>query len=107
MFFFCAPQFSYAASNDTFETHKYCWMSTKKGMIFNFMIPISFLIIVTTVFGEYVTAILRINDLKYLPNFSIPQAPFALKPLLQNNERYFVRALKASQRERAQVVEAV
>jgi hypothetical protein len=82
-------------------------MSTKKGMIFNFMIPISFLIIVTTVFGEYVTEILRFNDLKYLPNFSLPQAPFALKPLLQNNERYFVRALKASQRERAQLVEVV
>ncbi|EAT42199.2 AAEL006232-PA, partial [Aedes aegypti] len=43
--------FSYASSIDTFEVHHYCWMSIQKGMIVSFMIPISFLIILTTVLG--------------------------------------------------------
>ncbi|EDS33435.1 conserved hypothetical protein [Culex quinquefasciatus] len=43
--------FSYASSIDTFEVHRYCWMSIQKGMIVSFMIPISFLIILTTVLG--------------------------------------------------------
>nr|XP_029720214.1 uncharacterized protein LOC115262158 [Aedes albopictus] len=43
--------FSYASSIDTFEVRHYCWMSIQKGMIVSFMIPISFLIILTTVLG--------------------------------------------------------
>ncbi|KFB34969.1 AGAP001562-PA-like protein [Anopheles sinensis] len=43
--------FSYASSIDRFEVHRYCWMSIQKGMIVSFMIPISFLIILTTVLG--------------------------------------------------------
>ncbi|XP_055612004.1 uncharacterized protein LOC129758516 [Uranotaenia lowii] len=43
--------FSYASSIDTFEVHRYCWMSIQKGMIVSFMIPVSFLIILTTVLG--------------------------------------------------------
>ncbi|XP_053697372.1 uncharacterized protein LOC128744402 [Sabethes cyaneus] len=43
--------FSYASSIDNFELHRYCWMSIQKGMIVSFMIPVSFLIILTTVLG--------------------------------------------------------
>ncbi|XP_058450351.1 uncharacterized protein LOC131429914 [Malaya genurostris] len=43
--------FSYASSIDLFELRRYCWMSIQKGMIVSFMIPISFLIILTTVLG--------------------------------------------------------
>ncbi|XP_053670458.1 uncharacterized protein LOC128720788 [Anopheles nili] len=43
--------FSYASSIDRFEVHRYCWMSIQKGMIVSFMVPISFLIILTTVLG--------------------------------------------------------
>ncbi|XP_058825342.1 uncharacterized protein LOC131685552 [Topomyia yanbarensis] len=43
--------FSYASSIDTFEVRRYCWMSIQKGMIVSFMIPISFLIILSTVLG--------------------------------------------------------
>ncbi|XP_052868266.1 uncharacterized protein LOC128274197 [Anopheles cruzii] len=43
--------FSYASSIDQFETHRYCWMSIQKGMIVSFMIPVSLLIILTTVLG--------------------------------------------------------
>lgn len=44
-------QFSYASSIDAFEVHRYCWMSIQKGMIVSFMVPISFLIILTTILG--------------------------------------------------------
>ncbi|XP_049534866.1 uncharacterized protein LOC125950689 [Anopheles darlingi] len=43
--------FSYASSIDRFEVHRYCWMSIQKGMIVSFMIPVSFLIILTTILG--------------------------------------------------------
>lgn len=45
------PQFSFAISSTSYEIHEYCWMSVQHGMIINFMIPTSLLIVATTVFG--------------------------------------------------------
>ena len=44
-------QFSFAISSTSYETYDYCWMSVQRGMIINFMIPISMLIVATTIFG--------------------------------------------------------
>lgn len=44
-------QFSFLTSSNSYETFEYCWMSVQRGMIVNFMIPISALIVVTTIFG--------------------------------------------------------
>ncbi|KAJ6645726.1 Cadherin EGF LAG seven-pass G-type receptor 1, partial [Pseudolycoriella hygida] len=40
---------SFIVSNASYETFDYCWMSVARGMIINFMIPISALIVTTTV----------------------------------------------------------
>lgn len=44
-------QFSFAISSTSYEIYDYCWMSVQRGMIVNFMIPTSILIIATTIFG--------------------------------------------------------
>lgn len=44
-------QFSFAISSTSYEIYDYCWMSVQRGMIVNFMIPTSILIILTTIFG--------------------------------------------------------
>lgn len=38
-------------SSNSYEVHDYCWMSVQRGMIINFMIPTSMLIIATTILG--------------------------------------------------------
>lgn len=51
-FFFSAfLQFSFAMSSTSYEIYDYCWMSVQRGMIVNFMIPTSILIVATTIFG--------------------------------------------------------
>ncbi|XP_037031888.1 uncharacterized protein LOC119071204 isoform X2 [Bradysia coprophila] len=42
---------SFLVSSSSFEVVDYCWMSVARGMIVNFMIPISVLIVATTVLG--------------------------------------------------------
>lgn len=44
-------KFSFVISSASYETFDYCWMSVQRGMIVNFMIPISALIVATTIFG--------------------------------------------------------
>ena len=44
-------QFSFIISSSSYETFDYCWMSVQRGMIVNFMIPISALIVATTILG--------------------------------------------------------
>lgn len=44
-------QFSFLVSSSSFEVVDYCWMSVARGMIVNFMIPTSALIVSTTVLG--------------------------------------------------------
>lgn len=51
LFLFFIRQFSFAISSTSYEIHEYCWMSVQHGMIINFMIPTSLLIVATTVFG--------------------------------------------------------
>lgn len=51
VFFSSFPQFSFAVSSTSYEIHEYCWMSVQHGMIINFMIPTSLLIVASTVFG--------------------------------------------------------
>lgn len=45
------PQFSYAASSNSLEFQKYCFMSIHKNMIINFLVPVFILIVATTTFG--------------------------------------------------------
>jgi hypothetical protein len=45
--------FSYAASSNSLEYHKYCFMSIHKNMIVNFLIPVFILIVATTILGEH------------------------------------------------------
>lgn len=44
-------QFSYAASTNSLEYQKYCFMSISKNMIINFLVPIFILIVATTTLG--------------------------------------------------------
>lgn len=44
-------QFSFAISSSSYEIYDYCWMSVQRGMIINYMVPTSLLIIATTVLG--------------------------------------------------------
>ncbi|XP_055386825.1 uncharacterized protein LOC129615585 [Condylostylus longicornis] len=43
--------FSCAISSSSYETVEFCWMSVHRGMIVNFMIPISGIILTSTVLG--------------------------------------------------------
>lgn len=43
--------FSYAASSNSLEYQKYCFMSIQKNMIINFLIPVFILIVATTTLG--------------------------------------------------------
>ncbi|CRK92969.1 CLUMA_CG006584, isoform A, partial [Clunio marinus] len=43
--------FSYAASSNSLEFQKYCFMSIHKNMIINFLVPVFILIVATTIFG--------------------------------------------------------
>lgn len=44
-------QFSYAASSNSLEYQKYCFMSIQKNMIINFLVPVFILIVTTTTLG--------------------------------------------------------
>lgn len=44
-------QFSYAASSNSLEYQKYCFMSIHKNMIINFLVPVFTLIVATTTLG--------------------------------------------------------
>lgn len=44
-------QFSYAASSNSLEYQKYCFMSIRKNMIINFLIPMFVLIVLNTSLG--------------------------------------------------------
>lgn len=44
-------QFSYAASSNSLEYQKYCFMSIRKNMIINFLIPVFVLIVLNTSLG--------------------------------------------------------
>lgn len=52
---YCGPaiyvMLSYAISSTSYEIHNYCWMSVQRGMIVNFMIPVSILIVISTILG--------------------------------------------------------
>lgn len=50
-YYFLFQQLSFVISSASYETFDYCWMSVARGMIVNFMIPISALIVTTTVLG--------------------------------------------------------
>lgn len=38
-------------SPDSYETKKFCFMSVQKGMIINYMLPVSILLVLTTLFA--------------------------------------------------------
>ncbi|EFA00913.2 adhesion G protein-coupled receptor E2 [Tribolium castaneum] len=42
---------SYVVSPYSFETKRFCFMSVQKGMIINYMLPISLLIVITTIYS--------------------------------------------------------
>lgn len=42
---------SFAISGDNYEVRNYCWMSVQHGMIFHYMVPVSILIIASTILG--------------------------------------------------------
>lgn len=50
---------NYLMDTSNYEVANYCWMSVKKGMIFNYMIPISFFIVATAVYGTMCLRLLR------------------------------------------------
>lgn len=54
--------FNYIISSSNYEINNYCWMSVKKGMIVNYMIPISFFIVLTAVYGTMCLRLLRIKQ---------------------------------------------
>lgn len=62
----CSPALyivlNYAMATSNYEVANYCWMSVKKGMIFNYMIPISFFIVTTAVYGTLCLRLLRIKQ---------------------------------------------
>ncbi|XP_026477669.1 uncharacterized protein LOC113383633 [Ctenocephalides felis] len=45
--------FAYAVTPDSYESKNYCWMSAQKGMFLNYMLPVTSLIIVNTVFATF------------------------------------------------------
>lgn len=53
---------NYVFATNNYEVSNYCWMSVKKGMIFNYMLPISFFIVATAVYGTLCLRLLRIKQ---------------------------------------------
>ncbi|RZB49899.1 uncharacterized protein BDFB_008144, partial [Asbolus verrucosus] len=45
------PEISYLVSPHNFETKRFCFMSVQKGMIVNYMLPVSLLIVITTIYS--------------------------------------------------------
>lgn len=54
--------FNYMVSTSNYEVVNYCWMSVKKGMIVNYMVPIAFFIVATAVYGTLCLRLLRIKQ---------------------------------------------
>lgn len=53
---------NYAMATSNYEVANYCFLSVKKGMIFNYMIPISFFIVATALYGTLCLRLLRIKQ---------------------------------------------
>ncbi|XP_044254258.1 adhesion G protein-coupled receptor E5-like [Tribolium madens] len=69
---------SYTVSPNSLETKRFCFMSVQKGMIINYMLPISLLIVVTTIYS--LNGIRKINiELSKLEFSSSAESLNALK----------------------------
>ncbi|XP_068917913.1 putative adhesion G protein-coupled receptor E4P [Tenebrio molitor] len=69
---------SYLVSPNNFETRRFCFMSVQKGMIINYMLPVSLLIVITTIYS--LNGIRKINiELSKLEFSSSAESLNALK----------------------------
>lgn len=74
---------SYVISPESYETRKFCFMSVQKGMIINYMLPVSILLILTTLFA--LNGIRKINmELSKLEFSSSAESLYALRNELDN-----------------------